>query len=121
MQDRMIPSTICLFLIVITCGSDSIGEVISASPSQTVRGEITKIDGHTYVVRDPAGKEVQLRVDANTMMMDGTQLREGDTITADITAKGQASYIVPGPASTDPGLTRMSPSAGQTDKQPGSP
>ncbi|MEX5218618.1 MAG: hypothetical protein NW701_12390 [Nitrospira sp.] len=36
-------------------------------------------------------------MDGNTMMMDGTRLQEGDSITADVTAKGQASYIIPGP------------------------
>ncbi len=35
------------------------------------------------------------------MMMDGTKLEEGDTVTADVTAKGQASYIIPGPAPSE--------------------
>jgi autotransporter translocation and assembly factor TamB len=81
-----------------TLVSPGLAEVLSASPSQTVRGQIIKVDGQTYVVQDLSGKEVNLHVDSNTMMMDGTQLREGDTITADVTAKGQASYIIPGPA-----------------------
>jgi hypothetical protein len=47
------------------------------------------------------------------MMMDGTQLREGDTITADVTAKGQASYIIPGPSS---GNNQGGQNAPQTEK-----
>lgn len=56
-----------------------------------------KVDGQTYVVQDRSGREVKLHVDSSTMMMDGTKLQEGDTITADVTAKGQATYIIPGP------------------------
>jgi hypothetical protein len=90
--------TLAMVVAVATYASESSGQGLSASPSQTVRGQIMKVDGQTYVVRDLSGKEVRLHVDGNTMMMDGTQLREGDLITADVTAKGQASYIIPGPA-----------------------
>ena len=90
--------TITMVLAAAAFGAESSGQGLSASPSQTVRGQIMKIDGQTYVVQDLSGKEVRLHVDSNTMMMDGTQLREGDLITADVTAKGQASYIIPGPA-----------------------
>jgi hypothetical protein len=86
---------------LVALSSVSLGEVISASPSQTVRGQIMKVDGQTYIVQDHSGREVKLHVDGNTMMMDGTKLQEGDTITADVTAKGQASYIIPGPAPSD--------------------
>ena len=90
--------TITMVLVAAAFSAESSGQGLSASPSQTVRGQIMKIDGQTYVVQDLSGKEVRLHVDSNTMMMDGTQLREGDLITADVTAKGQASYIIPGPA-----------------------
>ena len=81
---------------IVAFGSASLGEVISSSPSETVRGQIMKVDGQIYVVQDLSGREVKLHVDSNTMMMDGTKLHEGDTITADVTAKGQATYIIPG-------------------------
>ena len=86
---------------IVAFSSASLGEVISSSPSETVRGRIMKVDGQTYVVQDRSGREIKLRVDGNTMMMDGTKLQEGDTITADVTAKGQATYIIPGPPLTD--------------------
>ena len=95
-------SMLVIVVAAIAAGSaGSFAEVISTSPSETVRGQIMKVDGQTYVVRDLSGKEVRFHVDGNTMMMDGTNLREGDTITADVTAKGQASYIIPGPAPSE--------------------
>jgi hypothetical protein len=102
----MRPSILILTMVLAAAAAaaESSAQGLSASPSQTIRGQIKKIDGHTYVVQDASGKEVRINVDSNTMMMDGTQLREGDSITADVTAKGQASYIIPGPA----------PSPGQT-------
>ncbi|HET6676595.1 MAG TPA: hypothetical protein VFG71_14715 [Nitrospiraceae bacterium] len=81
--------------------SAGFGQGLSASPSETVRGQIMKIDGQSYVIQDATGKEVRIHVDGNTMMMDGTTLQEGDSITADVTAKGQASYIIPGPAPSE--------------------
>ncbi len=86
---------------IIVGSSASFGQGLSASPSQTVRGQIMKIDGQSYVIQDTAGKEVRIHVDGNTMMMDATTLQEGDSITADVTAKGQASYIIPGPAPSE--------------------
>lgn len=106
MKPRMILSMALLLASIMAFSSVSRGEVISASPSQTVRGQIMKVDGQTYVVQDLSGREVTLHVDSNTMMMDGTKLQEGDTITADVTAKGQASYIIPGPAPSDSTSTK---------------
>ncbi len=99
MKHRMSLSRSIIIVAAIAVGSTgSFAQVISSSPSTTVRGQIMKVDGQTYVIKDLSGKEVRLHVDGNTMMMDGTKLQEGDTITADVTAKGQASYIIPGPA-----------------------
>lgn len=86
---------------IIAGSSASFGQGLSASPSETVRGQIMKVDGNTYVIKDLSGKEVRLHVDGNTMMMDGTKLQEGDIVTADVTDKGQASYIIPGPAPSE--------------------
>ena len=101
MRHRMMLSMTLILVGVVAFNSESVGEVISSSPSETVRGQIIKVDGGTYVVQDRSGREVKLRVDSSTMMMDGTKLKEGDTITADVTAKGQATYIIPGPPPSD--------------------
>ena len=96
-----LPMSMIIAAAMIAGSSASFGQGLSASPSETVRGQIMKVDGQTYVIRDVSGKEVRLHVDGNTMMMDGTKLQEGDSITADVTAKGQASYIIPGPAPSE--------------------
>ena len=110
--------TLTIVLAVAAVTSESSGQGLNASPSQTIRGQIMKVDGQTYVVQDISGKEVSLHVDGNTMMMDGTQLREGDLITADVTAKGQASYIIPGPFSANgQGGGQDAASTTQTEKR----
>jgi hypothetical protein len=115
----MRPTILTLTIVLaVAATSESSGQGLNASPSQTIRGEIMKVDGQTYVVQDVSGKEVRLHVDGNTMMMDGTQLREGDTITADVTAKGQASYIIPGPPSANrQGGGQDAASTTQTEKR----
>ena len=101
MRHRMTLSMTLVLAGIVMLSFESFGEVISSSPSETVRGQIMKVDGQTYIVQDRSGREVKLHVDGNTMMMDGTKLQAGDTITADVTAKGQATYIIPGPPPSD--------------------
>ena len=101
MRHRTTLSMTLVLAGIVIFSSASLGEVISSSPSETVRGQIMKVDGQTYIVQDRSGREVKLHVDSNTMMMDGTKLQEGDTITADVTAKGQATYVIPGPPLSD--------------------
>ena len=61
-----------------------------ANPStQTVKGDLLKIDGEYYVVKDMAGKEVRLHVD-KTSQLDGI-FKAGDKIEAQTTDKGHAS------------------------------
>jgi hypothetical protein len=65
-----------------------------AAPStstQTVKGDLLKIDGEFYVVKDMSGKEVRLHVD-KTSQLDGT-FKAGDKIEAQATDKGHASSI----------------------------
>jgi len=63
-----------------------------AEPStQTVKGDLLKIDGEFYVVKDMAGKEVRLHVD-KTSQLDGT-FKAGDKIEAQATDKNHAGSI----------------------------
>ena len=63
-----------------------------ATPStQTVNGDLLKIDGEFYVVKDMAGKEVRLHVD-KTSQLDGT-FKAGDKIEAQATDKNHAGSI----------------------------
>jgi hypothetical protein len=64
---------------------------MAAPSSQTVKGDLLKIDGEYYVVKDTAGKEVRLHVD-KTSQLDGT-FKAGDKIEAQATDKGHASSI----------------------------
>lgn len=70
------------------------GQGLVSSPSQTVRGEVVTLDGAYVYVKDAAGKEVKLHTDQNTMMMDGTKVRPGDNVTADVTPTGHATFII---------------------------
>lgn len=118
MTQRKILSMSIIVLLAVAAGSaGGFAEVISSSPSETVRGQIMKVDGQTYVIRDLSGKEVRLHVDGNTMMMDGTKLQEGDTVTADVTAKGQASYIIPGPAPSEKKASKEAGSSPANDNE----
>lgn len=59
--------------------------------TQTVKGDLLKIDGEFYVVKDMTGKEIRLHVD-KTSQLDGT-FKAGDKIEAQATDKGHASSI----------------------------
>jgi hypothetical protein len=59
--------------------------------TQTIKGDLLKIDGDYYVVKDMAGKEVRLHVD-KTSQLDGA-FKAGDKIEAQATDKGHASSI----------------------------
>jgi hypothetical protein len=64
---------------------------MAAPNTQTIKGDLLKIDGEFYVVKDTAGKEVRLHVD-KTSQLDGT-FKAGDKIEAQATDKGHASSI----------------------------
>ena len=59
--------------------------------TQTVKGDLLKIDGEFYVVEDMAGKEVRLHVD-KTSQLDGT-FKAGDKIEAQHTEKDHVVSI----------------------------
>ena len=62
-----------------------------ASSAQTVSGEVLKIEGENYVVKDAMGKEVKLHVSPETKK-DG-DIKVGDKIEAQADATGQALSI----------------------------
>ncbi len=83
-----------MFAMVLGVGMASLsfaaGDIAEPS-TQTVKGDLLKIDGEFYVVKDTAGKEVRLHVD-KTSQLDGT-FKAGDKIEAQATDKGHASSI----------------------------
>ena len=83
-----------MFAMVLSVGMTSLSFAAGdmAEPStQTVKGDLLKIDGEFYVVKDTAGKEVRLHVD-KTSQLDGT-FKAGDKIEAQATDKGHAASI----------------------------
>jgi uncharacterized protein YdeI (BOF family) len=59
--------------------------------TRTVKGELLKIDGENYVVKDATGKEVKLHVSPETKK-DG-DVKVGDKIEAQADASGHATSI----------------------------
>jgi hypothetical protein len=107
MRHRVYIVSLAAILSFVPSLSSLYGQGLTSSPSQTVRGQVLTLDGAYVYVKDEAGKEVKLHTDQNTMMMDGTKVRPGDTITADVTPTGHATFIIKqdGPP-TDKGAQR---------------
>jgi uncharacterized protein YdeI (BOF family) len=82
-----------MFAMVLGFGMASLSFAadMAAPSTQTVKGDLLKIDGEFYVVKDTSGKEVRLHVD-KTSQLDGT-FKAGDKIEAQATDKGHASSI----------------------------
>ena len=82
-----------MFAMILGVGMASLSFAadMAAPSTQTVKGDLLKIDGEFYVVKDAAGKEVRLHVD-KTSQLDGT-FKAGDKIEAQATDKGHASSI----------------------------
>jgi hypothetical protein len=66
---------------------------MAAPGSQAIKGDLLRIDGEFYVVKDTSGKEVRLHVDA-TSKLEGT-FKAGDKIEAQASDKGHALSIRP--------------------------
>lgn len=63
----------------------------SGIPDRVVTGELLKIDGKNYVVKDQAGKEVQFQLDDRTRM--NARPKVGDQIRAEVQPQGYAYSI----------------------------
>jgi hypothetical protein len=62
-----------------------------AAAAKTVKGEVQKIEGENYTVKDDAGKEVKLHVSADTQKQG--DIKVGDKIEAQADATGHALSI----------------------------
>ena len=63
----------------------------ATSTPQTVIGDLLKINGEFYVVKDMTGKEIRLHVDKTTTQ-DGA-IKVGDKVEAQATEENQAASI----------------------------
>ena len=84
-----------VFAMVISVGMASLSyaaDDMAAPGSQAViKGDLLKIDGEFYVVKDTAGKEIRLHVD-KTSKLDGA-FKAGDKVEAQATDKDHATSI----------------------------
>jgi hypothetical protein len=83
-----------IFAVIIGVGMASYSYAagdMAAPSTQTVKGDLLKIDGEFYVVKDIAGKEIRLHVDKTTAV-DGA-IKVGDKVEAQATEKNHAASI----------------------------
>ena len=60
----------------------------------TVKGEVLRIDGAYYVVREENGKEVRMHVDSTTEKRSTGLIKPGDHVIAKVNAQGHASSFL---------------------------
>ncbi len=86
---------IVLFMFAMVLGvgmaSLSFAADVAAPNTKTLQGDLLKIDGEFYVVKDMAGKEIRLHVDKTTVM-EGV-IKTGDKVEAQATEKNHAASI----------------------------
>ncbi len=64
----------------------------TANGSGVLQGQLLKIDGEVYVVKDARGKEVRLHVGKNTAI--DARIKVGDKIDVQMGADGQAVTVL---------------------------
>jgi uncharacterized protein YdeI (BOF family) len=83
-----------VFAMILSAGVASLSFAagdMAAQANQTVSGDLLKIDGEFYVVKDMTGKEIRLHVDKTTTL-DGA-IKVGDKVEAQATEKNHALSI----------------------------
>lgn len=69
-------------------------------PGKEVKGEIVKVEGQIYVVRETSGAEVRMHVDASTAKRSSMIPKVGEHVLAKVDAKGHAvSFLTDAPIS----------------------
>src|SRR5690349_23076589 len=79
-----------MFVLISTIG---IATLSYAAGSKLVEGDILKVEGEFYTVRDTAGHDVRLHVDKTTHL-EGGVFKVGDKVEAHVTDKGHARSII---------------------------
>jgi hypothetical protein len=69
-------------------------------PGKDVKGEILRIDGENFVVRESSGAEVRMHVDSSTEKRSSLIPKVGEHVLAKVDAKGHAiSFFTDAPVS----------------------
>lgn len=85
-------------LIELPAATNSTPPSNSASPAPSMngagvlQGQLLKIDGDLYIVKDAGGKEVRLRVNKNTVL--DNQVKVGDKIDIQMSADGHVATLL---------------------------
>lgn len=82
-------AVLCFGLPPLTYAADA----PAAAGSKTVKGDLLKIDGEFYVVKDASGKELRLHVDKSTKLQGN--VKAGDKIEVQASDKDHALSIKP--------------------------
>jgi hypothetical protein len=83
-----------IFAVIIGVGMASYSSAAddkAVPSSQTITGDLLKIEGEFYVVKEMSGKEIRLHVDKTTAL-DGA-IKVGDKVEAQATEKNHAASI----------------------------
>ena len=59
-------------------------------PGKVVKGEVVRVEGENYVVREDSGNEVRMHVDATTETRSKVKGKPGDHVVAKVNDKGHA-------------------------------
>ena len=91
-MNKLIDPFILAVIVGVGMASYSYAADAKAAPStQTVTGDLLKIEGEFYVVKEMSGKEIRLHVDKTTAL-DGA-IKVGDKVEAQATEKNHAASI----------------------------
>ena len=67
-------------------------DMAAPGSQNAIKGDLLKIDGEFYVVKDTAGKDIRLHVDKTTKL-DGAAFKAGDKVEIQATEKNHAVSI----------------------------
>ncbi len=67
-----------------------VGDKDSFVSGKEVKGEIVKIDGENYILREASGAEVRMHVDSRTEKRSNMTPKVGEHVLANVDAKGHA-------------------------------
>jgi len=84
-----------MFALVLSIGTAPMlyaADVTESPTPKMVNGDLLKIDGEFYVVKDTSGKDVRLHVDKTTKL-DGAAFKAGDKVEVQATDKNHAVSI----------------------------
>ena len=79
---------VALGMFSVSYAADPMGK---SGAAQTIKGEVLKIEGENYTIKDASGKEVSIHVDKTTKTQGA--LKVGDKVEAQATAEGHATSI----------------------------